>query len=174
VLTLAERLKFELRHRLYIQRKTRKVLPNIPGEWHWCSIDWTTASKKSRHGKNYWKWSSSMTLVESGSKRLFLHWMCCAIQRSGPEKIAREKKADRKPERFADQCQRTGNLDLFIVWAQRNLRGQTPPMHLISWKYGCNHNHASMSTWEKIEYEMSYMMDKHTDFDETIFELSNW
>src|SRR5262249_45532493 len=33
------------------------------------------------------------------------------------------------------------------------------------------HNHANMSTWEKIEYEMSYMMDKHTDFDETISEL---
>ncbi len=30
------------------------------------------------------------------------------------------------------------------------------------------HNHADISTWEEIEYDMTYMMDKHTEFDETI------
>jgi len=33
------------------------------------------------------------------------------------------------------------------------------------------HNHADFSTWEEIEYEMCYMMDKHVVFDETLFEL---
>ena len=33
------------------------------------------------------------------------------------------------------------------------------------------HNHADISTWEEIEYEMSFMMDKHVLFDETLFEL---
>ena len=33
------------------------------------------------------------------------------------------------------------------------------------------HNHADFSTWEEIEYDMSYMMDKHVLFDETLFEL---
>ena len=33
------------------------------------------------------------------------------------------------------------------------------------------HNHADFSTWEEIEYEMSYMMDKHVLFDPMLFEL---
>ena len=33
------------------------------------------------------------------------------------------------------------------------------------------HNHADFSTWEEIEYEMCYMMDKYVVFDETLFEL---
>lgn len=33
------------------------------------------------------------------------------------------------------------------------------------------HNHADLATWEEIEYDMSYMMDKYVGFDETLFEL---
>lgn len=33
------------------------------------------------------------------------------------------------------------------------------------------HNHADFSTWEEIEYDMTYMIDKYVKFDETIFEL---
>src|SRR5262245_4757960 len=33
------------------------------------------------------------------------------------------------------------------------------------------HNHADFSTWEEIEYDMSYMMDSHVLFDTTLFEL---
>jgi putative hydrolase of HD superfamily len=33
------------------------------------------------------------------------------------------------------------------------------------------HNHADFSSWEEIEYDMSYMMDKHVLFDPTLFEL---
>jgi len=35
------------------------------------------------------------------------------------------------------------------------------------------HNHANISTWEEIEYDMSYMMDKHVLFDETLTELKD-
>ena len=35
------------------------------------------------------------------------------------------------------------------------------------------HNHADISTWEEIEYDMSYMMDKHVLFDETLTELKD-
>ena len=33
------------------------------------------------------------------------------------------------------------------------------------------HNHADFSTWEEIEYDMTFMMDKHVLFDDTLFEL---
>jgi putative hydrolase of HD superfamily len=33
------------------------------------------------------------------------------------------------------------------------------------------HNHADFSTWEEIEYDMCYMMDKHVLFDETLLLL---
>jgi putative hydrolases of HD superfamily len=33
------------------------------------------------------------------------------------------------------------------------------------------HNHADFSTWEEIEYDMCYMLDKHVLFDSTLFEL---
>lgn len=33
------------------------------------------------------------------------------------------------------------------------------------------HNHADFSTWEEIEYELSYLITKHTDFDPVIDEL---
>ena len=32
-------------------------------------------------------------------------------------------------------------------------------------------NHADFSTWEKIGYEMCYMMDNHVLFDEALTEL---
>ncbi len=35
------------------------------------------------------------------------------------------------------------------------------------------HNHADIATWEEIEYDMCYMMDKHVVFDETLTELKN-
>jgi putative hydrolase of HD superfamily len=35
------------------------------------------------------------------------------------------------------------------------------------------HNHADISTWEEIEYDMNYMMDKHVLFDETLKELKD-
>src|SRR6266498_1980574 len=36
------------------------------------------------------------------------------------------------------------------------------------------HNHADISTWEEIEYGMSFMMNKHTDFDPTLTLLKNF
>ena len=33
------------------------------------------------------------------------------------------------------------------------------------------HKHADFSTWEEIEYDMCYMMNKHVLFDEALFEL---
>jgi putative hydrolases of HD superfamily len=33
------------------------------------------------------------------------------------------------------------------------------------------HNHADFSTWEELEYDMCYMMDKRVLFDETLLEL---
>jgi len=33
------------------------------------------------------------------------------------------------------------------------------------------HNHADFSTWEEIEYDMTFMMDRHVLFDDTLFEL---
>ncbi len=35
------------------------------------------------------------------------------------------------------------------------------------------HNDADLSTWEEIEYEMSFMMDKHTAFDRTLAQLKD-
>jgi putative hydrolase of HD superfamily len=35
------------------------------------------------------------------------------------------------------------------------------------------HNHADISTWEEIEYDMSYMMDKHVLFDPVLKELKD-
>jgi putative hydrolase of HD superfamily len=33
--------------------------------------------------------------------------------------------------------------------------------------------HADISTWEEIEYGMSFMMDKHVIFDDTLTSLKN-
>jgi len=35
------------------------------------------------------------------------------------------------------------------------------------------HNHADITTWEEIEYDMSYMMDKHVLFDPVLKELKD-
>lgn len=35
------------------------------------------------------------------------------------------------------------------------------------------HNHADIATWEEIEYDMSYMMDKHVLFDPVLKELKD-
>ena len=35
------------------------------------------------------------------------------------------------------------------------------------------HNHASIDTWEEIEFNMVYMMDQHVSFDETLIAFKN-
>jgi len=63
--------------------------------------------------------------------------------------------------------------DLFHEFEKRSTYEAKVAVALDKLEVQLQHNHADISTWEEIEYDMSYMMDKHVLFDETLTELKN-
>src|SRR4029077_15755967 len=61
--------------------------------------------------------------------------------------------------------------DLFYEFEEKETYEAKVANALDKLEVQLQHNHADFSTWEEIEYDMCYMMDKHVLFDETLFEL---
>ena len=87
------------------------------------------------------------------------------------KKIDRERKAI---ENLRLQLKDTNGqeiYDLFYEFEEKNTYESKVANALDKLEVQLQHNHADFSTWEEIEYDMSYMMDKYVIFDETLFEL---
>jgi putative hydrolase of HD superfamily len=63
--------------------------------------------------------------------------------------------------------------DLFYEFEEKETYEAKVANALDKLEVQLQHNHADISTWEEIEYEMCYMMDKHVLFDEALLELKN-
>lgn len=63
--------------------------------------------------------------------------------------------------------------DLFYEFEQKQSYEAKVASALDKLEVQLQHNHADISTWEEIEYDMSYMMDKHVLFDATLMELKD-
>ena len=63
--------------------------------------------------------------------------------------------------------------DLFYEFEEKQTYESKVANALDKLEVQLQHNHADFSTWEEIEYDMSYMMDKHVSFDPTLIELKN-
>jgi putative hydrolases of HD superfamily len=169
VLTLAERLKFELRH------------------------SYTSAGRQESVAEYTWRMSLMAVLIEPLLKQkvdtarllkmIILHDLVEAeakdvsaldVLRNPEIKIQKMEKEKKAIENLRTALKETNGqeiYDLFYEFENKETYESKVANALDKLEVQLQHNHADFATWEEIEYDMSYMMDKHVLFDETLFEL---
>lgn len=169
VLTLAERLKFELRH------------------------SYTSNGRQESVAEHTWRMSLMAVLIEPLLKQkvdiarllkmIILHDLVEAEATDisaldvlrNPEirvdKVEKEKKAIENLRLALQHTNGQEIYDLFYEFEEKETYEAKVANALDKLEVQLQHNHADFSTWEEIEYDMSYMMDKHVLFDSTLFEL---
>ncbi len=171
VLTLAERLKFELRH------------------------SYTSSGRQESVAEHCWRMSLMAVLIEPLLtekvntarllKMIIIHDLVEAEARDisaleilrNPEikkmKLANEQKAIENLRRMLKDTNGQEIYDLFYEFEHKATYEARVANALDKLEVQLQHNHADFSTWEEIEYEMCYMMDQHVQFDKTLSELKN-
>jgi putative hydrolase of HD superfamily len=169
VLTLSERLKFELRH------------------------SYTSSGRQESVAEHTWRMSLMAVLIEPLLqqkvdparllKMIIIHDLVEAEARDisaldvlrDPEiktqKIEKEKQAIENLRSVLKETNGQEIYDLFYEFEDKETYEAKVANALDKLEVQLQHNHADFSTWEEIEYDMCYMMDKHVLFDETLFEL---
>ena len=169
VLTLAERLKFELRH------------------------SYTSSGRQESVAEHCWRMSLMAVLIEPLLKQkidtarllkmIIIHDLVEAEARDisaldvlrNPEiRIQKAEKEKQAIENLRSMLKETNGqeiYDLFYEFENKETYEAKVANALDKLEVQLQHNHADFSTWEEIEYDMCYMMDKHVQFDETLFEL---
>ncbi len=169
VLKLAEKLKFELRH------------------------SFTSNGRQESVAEHTWRMSLMAVLIEPLLKKkvdmtkllkmIILHDLVEAEAKDisaldvlrNPEikleKIENEKRAIENLRSMLQSVNGQEIYDLFYEFENKETYESKVANALDKLEVQLQHNHADFSTWEEIEYEMTYMMDKHVQFDSTLFEL---
>jgi putative hydrolases of HD superfamily len=169
VLTLAERLKFELRH------------------------SYTSSGRQESVAEHTWRMSLMAVLIEPLLTRkvdtarllkmIIIHDLVEAEARDisaldvlrDPgikiQKAEKEKKAIGNLRSLLIETNGQEIYDLFYEFENKETYEAKVANALDKLEVQLQHNHADFSTWEEIEYDMCYMMDKHVLFDETLFKL---
>jgi len=169
VLQLAERLKFELRH------------------------SYTSSGRQESVAEHTWRMSLMAVLIEPLLKQkvdtsrllkmIILHDLVEAeakdisaldVLRNPSLKILKEEKEKQAIENLRNTLKDTNGQEIYDLFHEFESKGTYEAKvanALDKLEVQLQHNHADFSTWEEIEYDMSYMMDKHVLFDETLFEL---
>ncbi len=171
VLTIAERLKFELRH------------------------SYTSAGRRESVAEHCWRMALMAVLMEPLLsqkpdterllKMIIIHDLVEAeagdtsaldVLRN-PEmkiqKLAKEKEAIENLRAALRETNGQEIHDLFYEFENRQTYEAKVANALDKLEVQLQHNHASFDTWEAIEYDMSYMLHKHVDFDAALVELKN-
>jgi putative hydrolase of HD superfamily len=169
ILTLAERLKFELRH------------------------SYTSSRRQESVAEHTWRMSLMAVLIEPLLKQkvetarllkmIIIHDLVEAEARDvsaldilrHPEikkqKIERENQAIENIRSTLKDTNGQEIYQLFYEFEEKETYESKVANALDKLEVQLQHNHAPINTWEDIEYDMSFMMDKHVLFDETLFEL---
>src|SRR5258705_13353019 len=87
------------------------------------------------------------------------------------QKVEKEKQAIENLRSILKETNGQEIYDLFYEFENKETYESKVANALDKLEVQLQHNHADFSTWEEIEYDMCYMMDKHVLFDETLFEL---
>jgi len=171
VLALAERLKFELRH------------------------SYTSSGRQESVAEHTWRMSLMAVLIEpllpekvdtvKLLKMIILHDLVEAeasdisaleVLRNPEIRLAKIEKERQAIENLRSALIETNGqeiYDLFYEFEEKKTYESKVANALDKLEVQLQHNHADFSTWEEIEYDMSYMMDKYVLFDPTLFELKN-
>lgn len=171
VLTLAERLKFELRH------------------------SYTSAGRQESVAEHCWRMSLMAVLIEPLLtekvntarllKMIIIHDLVEAeagdvsatdVLRNPDIKKTKSANEQKAIENLRQKLKNTNGqeiYDLFYEFEKRETYEAKVANALDKLEAQLQHNHADFSTWEEIEYEMCYMMDPHVLFDNALIELKN-
>jgi putative hydrolases of HD superfamily len=171
VLKLAERLKFELRH------------------------SYTSNGRQESVAEHCWRMSLMAVLIEPLLtqkadtarllKMIIIHDLVEAeakdisaldVLRNPGIKIQKEAEEKKAIENLRATLINTNGqeiYDLFYEFERKETYEAKVANALDKLEVQLQHNHADITTWEEIEYDMSYMMDKHVLFDKTLLELKN-
>jgi putative hydrolase of HD superfamily len=169
VLHLAERLKFELRH------------------------SYTSNGRQESVAEHTWRMALMAVLIEPHLmqkvdtsrllKMIILHDLVEAEAKDTSaldvlkdpslrlEKEKREKQAIENLRKILKDTNGQEIYDLFYEFETKQTYEAKVANALDKLEVQLQHNHADLTTWEEIEYDMCYMMDEHVLFDETLFEL---
>jgi putative hydrolases of HD superfamily len=171
VLKLAERLKFELRH------------------------SYTSNGRQESVAEHCWRMSLMAVLIEPLLtqktdtarllKMIIIHDLVEAeakdisaldVLRNPGIKIQKEAEEKKAIENLRAALINTNGqeiYDLFYEFESKETYEAKVANALDKLEVQLQHNHADITTWEEIEYDMSYMMEKHVLFDKTLMELKN-
>jgi putative hydrolases of HD superfamily len=169
VLALAERLKFELRH------------------------SYTSSGRQESVAEHTWRMSLMAVLIEPLLtqkvdtvrllKMIIIHDLVEAEARDisaldvlrNPElrihKAAREKQAIENLRSALNETNGQEIYELFHEFENKETYESKVANALDKLEVQLQHNHADFATWEELEYDMTFMMDKHVVFEPTLFEL---
>jgi len=169
VLELAERLKFELRH------------------------SYTSSGRQESVAEHCWRMSLMAVLIEPLLKQkvdttrllkmIIVHDLVEAeakdtsaldILRDPALGLQKQEKEKQAIENLRDELKDTNGkeiYELFYEFEDKQTYEAKVANALDKLEVQLQHNHADFSTWEVIEYDMTFMMDKHVLFDDTLCEL---
>ena len=169
VFALAERLKFELRH------------------------SYTSSGRQESVAEHTWRMSLMAVLIEPLLtqkvdtvrllKMIIIHDLVEAEARDisaldvlrNPElrihKAAREKQAIENLRSALNETNGQEIYALFHEFENKETYESKVANALDKLEVQLQHNHADFATWEELEYDMTFMMDKHVVFEPTLFEL---
>jgi putative hydrolases of HD superfamily len=169
VLALAERLKFELRH------------------------SYTSSGRQESVAEHTWRMSLMAVLIEPLLtqkvdtarllKMIIIHDLVEAEAKDvsaldvlrNPElriyKAEKEKQAIENLRLALNETNGKEIYELFHEFENKETYESKVANALDKLEVQLQHNHADFSTWEELEYDMTFMMDKHVVFEPTLFEL---
>lgn len=166
VMSLAEKLKFELRHSYLSNGRQESV------------------------AEHTWRMSLLAVLIEplvsepidmaKMLKMIIIHDLVEAeardvsaldVLRNPDIRIQKELNEQRAIENLRRNLQDTNGQEIFDLWYEFEEKKSFEAKianALDKLEVQLQHNHADLSTWEEIEYEMTYLITRHTEFDSTI------
>ena len=169
VLTLAERLKFELRHS-YTSSGRQESVAEHTWRMSLMAVLIEPLLKQKADSTRLLKMIIIHDLVEAEAKDV----SALAVLRDPSIKMLKAEKEKQAIENLRSMLKETNGqeiYDLFYEFENKETYEAKVANALDKLEVQLQHNHADFSTWEEIEYDMCYMMDKHVLFDETLFEL---
>ncbi len=169
VLQLAERLKFELRHS-YTSSGRQESVAEHTWRMSLMAVLIEPLLKQKVDTARLLKMTILHDLVEAEAKDI----SALDVLRNPEIKLQKEEKERQAIQNLRKILKDTNGqeiYDLFYEFEGKETYEAKVANALDKLEVQLQHNHADFSTWEEIEYDMSYMMDKHVLFDETLFEL---
>ena len=166
VLTLAEKLKCELRHS-YLSNGRQESVAEHTWRMSLMAVLIEPLLLKQIDTARFLKMIIIHDLVEAEARDV----SALDVLRN-PEikiqKMERERKAIENLKELLINVNGQEIYDLFYEFEDKETYESKVANAIDKLEVQLQHNHADFSTWEEIEYDMTYMMDKHTEFDETI------